>query len=233
MLQLNKTNWSAPTSLTRVLICFAWYLFYFLVSRVAVVLVDVRYLVPVNREDGCSHVKSNSRPNWIPKSAKKYFVIGNTETITHRWHQHRMAPKQQKWMLAIAIEAETLPIPPHTQQQSANSTYTSKRVKGRTGGRDHNDLAMVWARAGLSKRFQSGEMTNSEVRCWMEVSRRLCSLHISVPLLTNAHRVRLCQFWLPWIQNDYVIIVVLGSAKPYLWEEGVDCILFNLILLVM
>jgi hypothetical protein len=95
----------------------------------------------------------------------------------------------------MAIEVETLPITPHTQQQSTNSTYTSKRVKGRTGeGANHNDLAMVWASTGLLKRVQSGEMTSNEVRCWMDVSRRLCSLCTTVPLLTNAHRVRQSQF---------------------------------------
>jgi hypothetical protein len=41
--------------------------------------------------------------------------------------------KKKRRMPTMVIEAETLPMPLHIQQQSTNSTYTSKRVKGRTG----------------------------------------------------------------------------------------------------
>jgi hypothetical protein len=104
----------------------------------------------------------------------------------------------------MAIETETPPIPPHMQQQSTNSTCTlHSQRQARGGGANHNDLAMVWASAGLSKRVQRGEVTNGEVRCWMEVSHRLCSsLCTNAPLLINSryiyrqhkHKIDFCFF---------------------------------------
>jgi hypothetical protein len=144
--------------------------------------------------------KSNFRPKWLSTKKK---VRDNTETTTHRqhwdtgWHQNNKmnANNGDCWGW------KTPPIPPHDiqQQSRTNSTYTLKRVEARTGGMNHIDLAMVWASVSSRKRVQSGEMTNGEVMCWMEVSHRLCSQCISAPLSMNAHRVRLCQFWLQWI----------------------------------
>jgi hypothetical protein len=54
------------------------------------------------------------------KYRNKIDTTTHTDDTNTGWHQNNKN----------AIEVEILPIPPHTQQQSTNSTYTSKRVKG-------------------------------------------------------------------------------------------------------
>jgi hypothetical protein len=69
---------------------------------------------------------------------ERYNRNNHTQTTPNTgWHQ----TTKRNTYNGVAIVAEPLPIPLHMQQQSTNSTYTLKRVKGRTG---EGQITMIW-----------------------------------------------------------------------------------------